>query len=156
MLLQRDRVPANGILAVGPVDLRHGRTDQAVATVGRLDDHRSTTRLFPGACSDRAALPIVVMFEQQSADQARDRLLVGEDVEHIRTPLDLAAEALERINRVDFWSMILGEGHEGKYVGLCLVHATSRAVTRRATWGKVFVVYLAPSRGYCCLSIFNR
>jgi len=39
----------------------------------------------------------IVLFEQQCADEARDRLLVGEDADHISAPLDLAVEALERI-----------------------------------------------------------
>jgi hypothetical protein len=39
--------------------------------------------------------PFIILFEQQSPDQADDSVLVGEDADHVAAPLDLAVEAFE-------------------------------------------------------------
>ena len=54
---------------------------------------------FPGSCSGRAARP--VLLEQDSADQASDGVLVGEDGDDIGAALDLAIGAFRWIGAVD-------------------------------------------------------
>ena len=49
--------------------------------------------------------PFVVLFQQQSADQANDGRLVGEDADDVTAPLDLAVEAFERVGAVDLAAM---------------------------------------------------
>ena len=36
--------------------------------------------------------PLIVLFEQQRADEPGDRILIGEDADDVGTPLDLAIE----------------------------------------------------------------
>ena len=64
----------------------------------------------------------IVLFEQQCADEARDGAYIGEDADDVGASLDLAVETLERIDGVDFRSMIFRESHEGEHVSLGLVH----------------------------------
>jgi hypothetical protein len=45
--------------------------------------------------------PLVVLLEQQGANQADDRGIVREDPDHIGAPLDLADQTLEGIGRAD-------------------------------------------------------
>ena len=53
------------------------------------------------------ALPLVVLFEEDRADQADDRVLVGEDADDVGAPLHLLVEALERVGAVQLgaWGM---------------------------------------------------
>ena len=44
--------------------------------------------------------PLVGLLEQEGADEAGDRRLVGEDADDVGAPLDLAVQALERVDRV--------------------------------------------------------
>jgi len=60
--------------------------------------------------------PLIVLFEQQRADEAGDCIFVWEDVDDIGTALNLAVEPFERIDGMDFRSMILGEAHDGEHV----------------------------------------
>jgi hypothetical protein len=53
--------------------------------------------------------PFVILFEKDGADQASDRLLVGEDADDLGPTLLLAIDPLERIGRVDLGAMILTE-----------------------------------------------
>ena len=53
--------------------------------------------------------PFIVLFEQQRANEARDRVLVGEDADHIGAPLDLTVEPFDRIDGMDFRPVIFGK-----------------------------------------------
>jgi hypothetical protein len=58
-----------------------GRADQAVATAGNLTI---------GSSLKGAIVSIIVLFQQERADEAQDGPFVGEDTDHIGAPLDLA------------------------------------------------------------------
>jgi hypothetical protein len=45
--------------------------------------------------------PSIVLFEQQRADEAPDRIFVGEDTDDIGAPFDLTIEPFERIDNRD-------------------------------------------------------
>ena len=53
--------------------------------------------------------PFVVLFEQERADQADDGFVVGEDSDNLGAPLDLAAQALDRVRRVQLGPVFLGK-----------------------------------------------
>jgi hypothetical protein len=69
--------------------------------------------------------PLVVLFEQDRADQADDGIFIGEDADHLGSPLDLAVEALNRVDRVQLGSMLGREGHIGEHIGLGLIQEAS-------------------------------
>jgi hypothetical protein len=82
----------------GEAVVKPGRAGQAVRLPRRqLDDRIIAQRRDGFQAHVTAALncPFVVLFEQQCADQACDRVLVGEDADHIGAPLDLAVEAFK-------------------------------------------------------------
>jgi hypothetical protein len=64
----------------------------------------------------------VVLFEQDSADQADDGVVVWEDADDLGAALDFAIDALDRVGRVQLDAMLPGESHVGQHVGLGLVH----------------------------------
>ena len=64
----------------------------------------------------------IILFEQQGADEADDGLVIGEDADDVGPALDLAVDALDRIDRVQLGAMLPGEGHVGEHVMLGLVH----------------------------------
>ena len=66
--------------------------------------------------------PLVVLLEQDGADEAGDRLLVREDADDFGSALDLAVEAFQRVGAVDLGPVVLGEAHEGQHIGLGLIH----------------------------------
>ena len=70
--------------------------------------------------------PLVVLLDQDGADQAQDGFVVGKDAHHVGAPLDLLVDPLQRIGGVDLRSMLPGEAHEGEHVGLRLVHELCR------------------------------
>ena len=105
----------------------------------------------------RADGPLVVLLEQDGADQAGDGRLVGEYSDDVGASLDLFVEALQGVGRVDLGPVIFGEGHEGQYVLLgrrhCLTAASwsccSKAVRMAAatisrwpfgTWARAFLM----------------
>ena len=45
--------------------------------------------------------PLIILFQEQRADESHDSIVVGEDADDIGTALDLAIEALERVGGVD-------------------------------------------------------
>jgi hypothetical protein len=59
---------------------------------------------------------------ESSADEAGDCIFVWEDADDIGTAHDLAVEPFERIDGMDFRSMVLGEAHEGEHVGFRFIH----------------------------------
>lgn len=50
-----------------------------------------------GQISGALGSPLVVLFEQQCADEADDGVIVGEDADDLGAPLDLAIEALDGV-----------------------------------------------------------
>ena len=62
-------------------------------------------------------LPIVVGLEEDSADEADDRLFIWEDADDIGPPLALFVEAFQVVGGVQFGSVLAGEGHVGEHVG---------------------------------------
>ena len=70
--------------------------------------------MLPGALNG----PFVVLLEQEGADQTDDRVVVGEDTDHVGPALDLTVETLDRIRAVELGPVLLGEGHVGQHVGL--------------------------------------
>ena len=66
--------------------------------------------------------PLVVLLEQDGADEAGDGCLVGEDADDVRAALDLLVEAFQGVGRVDLGAVILGKAHEGQHVSLGLAY----------------------------------
>ena len=58
-------------------------------------------------------LPLLVLLEQDGADQAGAGLLVREDLDHGGTALDLLAPAFDRAAEPDLGPVLSGEGREG-------------------------------------------
>ncbi len=52
---------------------------------------------------------LVVLFQEQRADEADDRILIGEDGDHIGVPLNLAVGAFPA-DRMQVAPLVLGEG----------------------------------------------
>ena len=78
--------------------------------------------------------PLVVLLEQDGADEADDGGLVGEDADDLGAALDLAVEALERVGRVQLGPVRRREGHVGEHVVLGLVHQGGELGTLGRSW----------------------
>lgn len=65
-------------------------------------------------------LPLLVLLEQDGADQAGAGLLVREDLDNVGTALDLLAPAFDRAAGPDLGPVLSGEGREGGQVRLGL------------------------------------
>ena len=52
---------------------------------------------------------LIILFEQQSSDEADDGSLVGEDADHVAATLDLAVEAFERVGAVYLGAVLSGK-----------------------------------------------
>src|SRR5512132_2902238 len=76
---------------------------------------------FQGHVAGPLHRPLIVLLEENGADQASDRSLVGEDADHVGASLDLAVDALERIGRVDLGPVLPRERHVREDVLLGLV-----------------------------------
>ena len=66
--------------------------------------------------------PLVVLLDQDGADQTHDGFVVGKDAHHVGASLDLLVDALQWIGRVDLRAMLRGEAHESEHVGFRLIH----------------------------------
>ena len=66
--------------------------------------------------------PLVVLLEQQCADQSDDGIVVGENADDLCTPLDLAVEPFDGVCAVKLCPVSLGKGHVGEHVLLRAVH----------------------------------
>lgn len=90
---------------------------------GQLDDGIIAQRGDGFQAHVAAALnsPFVVLLEEDGADEADNRVLIGEDADDLGSALDLAVEALDGIGRMDLRPVIFGEAHEGEHVGFGLV-----------------------------------
>src|SRR5262249_60366737 len=89
------------------------------ATVGIIADGSDA---FQSDVSGALNGPLIVLLEQDRADEANDCILVGEDADDIGAPLDLAIEALERVGGMQLGAVLAWEAHVGKDVRLGLVH----------------------------------
>ena len=109
---------------------------------GQLDDWiiAQTRDRFQAHVSAALNCPLIILFEQQRADEPRDSIFVGEDADDISAPLDLAIEAFDRIDGVDFRPMIFRKAHERENVGLGLVHEGGEL----RHFGTQLIGYLAP------------
>jgi hypothetical protein len=65
---------------------------------------------FQGHVASTLDGPLVVLFEQQRADEADDGAVVGEDADDVGAPLDLAVEAFDRVGAVELGPVRLREG----------------------------------------------
>src|SRR5579859_8239801 len=68
-------------------------------------------------------LVLVILLEQDSADQANNAVLVGENADDIGPSFDLFVEPFQWVRAVYFHPMLFGEGHVGEHVMLGIVHA---------------------------------
>jgi hypothetical protein len=66
--------------------------------------------------------PLVVLFEEDSADQPGDAGLVWEDADDIGPSLDLLVETLQRVGRMRLGAVLRREGYVGENVVLAVVH----------------------------------
>jgi hypothetical protein len=66
-------------------------------------------------------LPLVVLLEQDRADQPDDRSFVGEDADDVGAALDLLVEPFERVGAVQFAAVLFGEVEIGQHIGFALV-----------------------------------
>ncbi|MBB4184780.1 hypothetical protein GGE07_001406 [Sinorhizobium terangae] len=66
--------------------------------------------------------PLIVLLEQQRADQADDGVVNREDADNFCVPLDLAVEAFDWLGPMRLGPMWLGKGPVGEDVVLGLVH----------------------------------
>ncbi len=66
--------------------------------------------------------PLIVLLEQEGADQAGDRVFVREDADDLRPSLDLTVEALEWIGAVKLCPVRGREAHVGEHIGLGVIH----------------------------------
>jgi hypothetical protein len=66
--------------------------------------------------------PFVVLFQEDSADEAGDSFFVGEDSDNIGSPRDLTIEALDGVVAVKLGAMLRREGHVGQDVLFGAVH----------------------------------
>ena len=66
--------------------------------------------------------PLVVLFEQQCADETDDGIVVGEDTDNFCAPLNLAVQALDRVGAVKLGPVLPGKGHVGEHVFFGGVH----------------------------------
>lgn len=62
--------------------------------------------------------PLVILFEQQRADEADQGGVVGEDSHDVGAPADLAVEPLQRVGGAQLGPVLGGERVEGQQVGL--------------------------------------
>jgi hypothetical protein len=92
-------------------------------------------------------LPVVVGLEEDSADEADDRLFVREGADDIGPSLDLLVETFQRVGGMQLGPVLAGEGHVGERVGfavddeggelrpgLRIISATCSSAVRAAAW----------------------
>ena len=66
--------------------------------------------------------PLVVLLEQQGADQAIDSRFIGEDADDVGTAFDLTVEALQRIGAGDLPPVLLRKAHVRQHIVLGVIH----------------------------------
>ena len=65
---------------------------------------------------------LVILFEEDGADQPDDCIFVRESTENIGSACDLDVEALDRIGGIQLGAMLFGERQVGQHVGLGIMH----------------------------------
>lgn len=94
----------------------HGSSQRAgsVSACGCQADERIIAHRGDGLkCHVAGSLdsPLVVLFEQQRADETNDGIVVGEDADDLCAALNLAVEAFDRIGAVELGPVLPGKGH---------------------------------------------
>ena len=91
---------------------------------GQLEDRifAQWSDCFQGHVAGALHGPFVVLLEQNSADQASDGILIGEDADNVGAALDFAVEPFQRVGAVDLGPVVLGEAHKGEDIGFRLIH----------------------------------
>ena len=112
-----------GAAKTSPYNAIHDPAGKDIAALHGASAPQHIGRM-PGSTRPVAVLelPLVVLLEQDGADQADDGGLVGEDADDVGAALDLAVEPLERVGGVQLGPVLGREGHVGEHVGLALVH----------------------------------
>ena len=109
-------------LAVGHRAHRHwpgwSAGDCRKADGGIIAQRRDGFQGHVAAALDR---PLVVLFEQDRANETDDCALVREDADHFGTSFDLAVDAFERVGGVQRDAVLCREGHVGEHIRLCLI-----------------------------------
>ena len=78
---------------------RHGReTDEGVVSHRRDGFQRHVSGALDG--------PFIVLFEQDGADETRDRVFIGKDADDLGSAFDLAVEAFERVRTVQLGAVL--------------------------------------------------
>src|SRR3954451_18426429 len=87
---------------VGRISARHGWQADERIIAQRGDGFQ---------CHVSGALdcPFIVLFEQQRADKANDGMVVWEDADDLGPTLDLAVDALDRIDGMQLGAVLFGE-----------------------------------------------
>lgn len=67
------------------------------------------------------AQPVVVLLEQDRADQTEDRLLVGEYPDNVGAALYLLVQPFQWVDAVKLGAVLSGEGHLGKRISVYTV-----------------------------------
>lgn len=63
--------------------------------------------------------PFVVLLQEDCADEADHRGIVGQDPDHVRSALDLVVDSLQRVRRGDLAPVRFGERCVSDDVGFC-------------------------------------
>ncbi len=66
--------------------------------------------------------PLVVLLEEDGADEPDDGIAAGEDADDFHPALDLAVEALNGVGAVELGAVLPRECHVGQHAGLGLIH----------------------------------
>src|SRR5215813_10730074 len=121
---ESDRAPCRGVGACRGKDVSGCRPDRSGGDVGQPDERIIAYRsdAFQSDVSGALNGPLIVLLEQDRADEANDCILVWEDADDIGASLDLAIEALERVGGMQLGAVLAWEAHVGKNVRLGLVH----------------------------------
>ena len=65
---------------------------------------------------------LVILLQQDRADQSSDRGFVRKNADHVDAPLDLAVQSLDRISGMDLGAVLGWKVREGQHIGLRVVH----------------------------------
>ena len=66
--------------------------------------------------------PLVVLLEEDGADEPDDGIAAGEDADDFHPALDLAVEALDGVGAVELGAVLPRECHVGQHAAFGLIH----------------------------------
>ena len=115
----------------------HGRQPDEWIIADRSD-------AFQGQVAGTLDGPLVVLLEQDGADQADDGGLVGEDADDVGAPLDLADRPLQRVGGVQLGAVLAGKLMSAR----TSVSASSISAASLGTFGRSW----SATRRHCCLA----